>query len=281
MFTRIDWLSFSVTYEPPKSARVGSALNLVMAAIRQLAPMWDDASGMDESWGWGGGRKPYSTSWRSADGGFVVFFHPKLPHALVEISGRGCEALGQRASARAFLEVVRHRVTRIDIASDIETDIDPRAFAAKRAEGRFKSTSEVVSESGITCYVGSRSSNRYARVYRYAEPHKRAGLLRVEHVVKAEDAKSMVSYILENDAFLAQKALGEAFGWQHDAWIPEAQEAPEFRAFRSDRGGAKTIHWLANTVAPVIARLDREGTLSWLDFYHDFVLPLLSDEPPF
>lgn len=273
---KLDWLSFSFFqaenhYETDKEA-IEQAYQRLLEGVGE----GPDRFFTMQKWENGPGRKPYSTSRRTLDGSIAVFANAKLPHALVEFSGKGMTKLLHSQHAEGILLAAAERVTRIDLACDFKTETDPREFAKSREKGRFKSGSEIVSESGTTVYVGSKTSNRYARVYRYAEPHPRHELLRVEHVFKGEDAKTMLAYILN---FGYDKAAAQAqlmFGWKHADWNIEAAAETEVQAHREERGEAKTIYWLYDTVAPVIARLHNEGILNFGTFFSEAIAPKLS-----
>lgn len=278
MNVKLDWLSFSLWHdecplENDKHA-IRSAFNILCDRVGE----GPDEFFIHQQWETGPGRKPYSVSMRNSDNGIAIFANPKLPHFLIELSGKGCERMMRSPHAQAVIEAAADRVTRIDLACDILTDTDPRAFVAEREQGRFKSGSEMVSESGITCYVGSRTSQRYARVYRYSQPHPRAHLLRVEHVFKGEDARSSLAYLVENGYDLAAAQAARMFGWKHAAWDIAAASENELQAHRNERGEAKTIYWLYETVAPVLARLHREGILELGKFLEEAVFPRIDPE---
>jgi Uri superfamily endonuclease len=159
------------------------------------------------------------------------------------------------------LEAVAPHLTRLDIACDILTETRPLDFVTKRNPGRFKSHSEVFSESGETCYVGSKQSNRYARVYRYNAPHERAHLLRVEYVIRAEDAVLTANALLQSGQDAVAKSLGRQYGWYHEDWNVEDTSDARLVAYRPDRREGKTLYWLNDTIAPLLVRLAREGII--------------------
>lgn len=278
MQIKLDWLSFSFfqdeNHYDNDAEAIYYAYQKLLDGVGEDARLFFTA----QSWHNANGRKPYSTAWSNVDNSITLYANAKLPHALVEVSGKGMTRLLKSPHAEAILEACAERVTRIDLACDIECDTDPREFAAEREKGRFKSGSEVVSESGTTVYVGSKTSNRYARVYRYAKPHPRHHLMRVEHVFKGEDAKSMLAYIVQRGYTQAAQQAQFMFGWKHSDWTLTPAAEREINAYREERGEAKTIYWLYDTVAPVLARLHKEGKLSIEQFFDEAVKPLI--DPP-
>jgi hypothetical protein len=274
MLSHFDWFSFTLispvgkgTTEPTRLMQCVLALNAFLGDAL-YNPIF---SGLRPQLR--GGRKPYSVSYVDDVNGIGIYFHPRLDHFLVEVSGRGCAYLDSLNVSTPFLTAIAGRITRIDIANDILCDTDPRFFVADRSKGRFSAHSEVVSESGITCYVGSKTSNRYSRVYRYSDPHPRAPFLRVEFVVRAEDAKATALAVLEYGLNAVVTSLGEAFGWNHYTWNPGTPPAAELSVWRPERREGKTVYWLHETIAPLVARLHREGIIDANAWFADEILP--------
>lgn len=272
MLHKIDWLSFSVLITPAEDATEKDAFYAAAAAIHDLHQDIPEYLSLDAEWEPRNGRAPYRTSWHRPDEGVTIFTHPSLTHSLVEVSGRGCDAVQARGYMDALLAAVETRLTRIDIACDILTDVRPLAFSEQRNVKRFKAHSYVNSESGETYYVGARSSARYARVYRYNPPHERSHFLRVEHVIKAEDAKILARTIQAEGLASVVASLGQSFGWEHPEWRLDATPA-ELAAYRPDRREGKTLYWLADTVAPLLARLHNEGVIDLEAWVAEHVKP--------
>lgn len=266
MLIQLDWLSFTLPLPIDGMANDDIA---AVAAARHLSEFLGEhyrfisgAGDLEEQ----SGRRPFSRSYRSNSGNVSIYLNHKMSHFLVEFSGRGTKIIMQHEDAKSFLETVKSRVTRIDVACDIETSVNPLEFADKRKQGRFKTHSEIVSDTGTTYYVGSKESNRYARVYRYNDPHPRASLLRVEHVFRAEDAKKTLDYILANGLESAAAQCALMYKWEHEAWDITPATEREMTAYRPDRENANTIFWVHGTVAPLLARLIREGSLDLDEF---------------
>ena len=276
MQSRIDWLSFTGKRSVGEGDTEASALKDAISFLDDINPIILDALDWGDDWKWEKGRTPYRAAWRRGDNGVSIYVHPRLDHFLVEVSGRGCEALSDSPHAYEFLKAVADRLTRLDLACDMLSDTNPLDFVAQRDEGRFKSHSEFVSDSGTTCYIGSRTSNRYARVYRYNPPHERAHLLRCEFVVKSEDAKMTAKAILETDHYRVASTLGEQYGWRHPDWQPDAPSIEELKAYRPERREGKTLFWLADTVAPLLVRLSQEGTIDAEQWFKENVLRFLA-----
>lgn len=276
MIWRVDWISFSVVVNPAQDGNDRSAAYRAAEALQALHPDLVQWLRMGDDFTPERGRAPYNTSWVRDTPGLRIFTHPDLPHALFEVSGQGCDRLTLDGFMDGVLSAVAPRCTRVDVACDILTETRPIAFDKERSNGRFKSRSEIVSEDGETVYVGSRSSDRYARVYRYNPPHERSHFLRVEHVIKAENAQIMARAIPQKGLASVVASLGQAFGWEHADWSVNEDPA-EIAVYRPERREGKTLYWLADTIAPLLVRLHNEGVLDIADWLDTHVLPKLKD----
>lgn len=268
MIHKVDWISFTVDVGVGEGRQSQWMPGLIGDALRLLDPDAESLMGLHTEAIPSGGRKPYSTSlsWESQH--IRLFFHPNLPHALFEISGQGCDLLDLNGNLHSVLQLALNRLTRLDVATDMLTMVNPVDFTLARDVGRFKSSGYINSPSGTTCYVGSRSSDRYARVYRYNPPHDRSHLLRCEVQLKGMNARLAAQQILTTDVSSVAQALGTVFGWRHSAWQPSEDETVVLRSWRPERHLGKTEYWLNSQVAPVLRRLHRENILNvreWLE----------------
>jgi len=268
MRTHVDWLTFTM------SPRYGTydASNMTAgedyaAAIEQAWIATFDAETLAKAFGgvWEKAEKsraPYTDAWNLPEKGIVLYAGISLNHCCVEISGSGCERLIQAGLLEQILLAIQERITRIDVASDIETDISPTEFVAVLKHDRMRSSGHQLSASGETCYVGSRKSERYARVYRYFEPHPRAKYLRVEHVFRGDYARNVGRAIIDFGMDNVAGTAGKAFGWAHDTWQPNATTEVDLSIVKAERTTGSTVYWLVNQVAPAFKRLCAEGIIT-------------------
>lgn len=206
-------------------------------------------------------RAPYVDAWELKNAGISLFASPSLSHCCCEISGSGCERLINSGQMESIINAVSDRITRIDIACDIETDTSPVVFVEKLTHERMRASGTQISETGVTCYVGSQKSDRYARVYRYAEPHPRAHLLRVEHVFRKDYAKSVALACVSGDLQAVAEAAGRAFGWMHRDWDTGATNVVDISIVSPSRKAGNTVHWLIDSCAPAFKRLVESGDI--------------------
>src|ERR1044072_61430 len=206
-------------------------------------------------------RAPYTYAWEWKASNTVIFASPDLNHFTVEISGQGCEYLISVGVMEKGISAAADRVTRIDIASDVQTDVKPLEFVGKTKHKRMRSSGYQNSETGETCYVGSQKSDRYARVYRYSAPHPRQHLLRIEHVFRREAAKMVSRAVRDQGITTVTASAGDIFGWYHPIWELGGDVGVDLSPVKAERNGGKTITWLLTAVAPAFKRLVEDGTI--------------------
>lgn len=268
MHTQLDWISFTMSH----GSLPGGAGERTYAAMQDLEERFlprEVRAGMARYvWQAGKGRAPYSYCSRSQEAGCSIYFGAELTHTLYEFSGAGCGWLRENGLEEILLSAVGSRVTRLDIASDVETAVSPSDFVSAGVAGRMKSRGSFTSETGQTEYIGSQKSERYARVYRYAPPHPRADMLRIEHVLRRDHAKQAVEWILAYGVNYVQKQIGEGFGWQHPLWEPTEATVEPLRVARGSRDQNGTLRWLIKAAAPAFKKLVAAGLIddpaAWL-----------------
>jgi len=275
MFVSVDWLSFSFEMVASQQVMNFDLWGRVSECLNKQFPLAADMLIGGYEFIPRTGRAPYNSAQQRSDHGLTVFANQRLEHALVEVGGIGMDTLGGAAHELELIKSVAERVTRIDIAVDIFTDVRPDEFCSLRDAGRFKAWSESVSESGHTIYIGSRSSDRYARVYRYNPPHPRSQFLRVEHVLKAEQAKAAVPVMTAQGLDFFAQMLGKTFGWTHPCWDVSAESAEALKAWRPERRQGKTVAWLYSQVIPSMLKLHRDGVINLYEIWADEISPKL------
>lgn len=279
MRTHVDWITFtmSMAYADETSEAYANAI----------------ANGFEDMFGkellaeaFGGNwiknersRAPYTDSWQLGDNAITLFASPNLTHCCVEISGKGCENLIKASLLANVLSACADRVTRIDVATDIETTLRPVDFVEKVDHERMRTSGHVISDTGETCYVGSQKSDRYARVYRYNEPHPRARLLRIEHVFRREYAKKVAYEVTKAGIEDVAASAGKAFGWCHPIWDLAATNEVDLSVVKAEPTMGGTVFWLIKSVAPAFKKLVAKGIIPDPEkFLRDY---FLTDDSPY
>lgn len=213
-----------------------------------------------------GGRKLYGAGlfWKTE--GVNIWFGGHANHVLLEISGVGCQVLRDAETLEATLLGIVDRVTRLDIATDFETDVSPAEFVAHKAENRLRVTETHDTDTGETQYVGSKASERFTRVYKFRSPHPRSGVMRVETVLRSDYAKAGLAVLLADSLVSLVDSLGVTFGWTHALWTPEHSTADKLRASRADKEDAATLRWIYKSVKPALLKAHASGLLDLPEF---------------
>lgn len=275
----VDWLSIVVPLPGdtvPRSLPIGS-VNMVVVAKAGAAFLETVFTG--EGWQSRGGRRPYSDGYAN-DGRGIYVWGGGHPNVCIEFTGAGCQYLRDTDSLSTALSAFTGHITRLDIAIDSETDVRPIDFAKDRVEGRIKSFGTQKSESGETCYIGSKSSEQYARVYRYEPPHPRAKYLRIETVSRKHYANAAAQSILENGiSYAAQQTMNRyQFNQIEDIDTVDGNLPAPYR----DRTLSKTEAWLIKQAAPAFRKLVDAGEIEdpwvWL-FEHFWTEDMQKDVP--
>lgn len=266
MDAKIDYLSWTVMSDP-RGAGEGAPMQL--AALQIVADsnpaffLWaEETSG----WQGGGARGHYSTSMFNARHYASIRYGGSANHVLIEMPGTACQSARDLDHLDAIVEQAAPRLTRLDIAVDINGGIHPRTFVLAGYNERFKAYAEIVSAEGATEYVGSMKSDRYARVYKYNEPHPRAGLMRVEFVLRRDYAKNAAAELARRGLKELVALLGNTWGWRSEAWKPEATTDGKLRSSRADRHEPGRVRWLHQVVMPALVKADAEGLIDLDDF---------------
>lgn len=258
----IDWISFSMDATELAGTKVWSIQNnLDKLLLKELGDLWITMNSNIKSWELSSGRAPYKQSYRSGTG-ISLYYNVGIGHMLMEISGQGCDWLRSIGILADLVKRTCNRITRIDLAVDLTTTTSPAHFLAESQSARFKSRGTVTSDTGQTEYIGSRKSERYCRVYRYAPPHPRSDFLRAEFVFKKDNAKLFCQQAIECDFNLTALALGAGmvYGFEHADWSLHGDEIP-LTSYTPERRQGKTVMWLISQVAPAFKRMVQEGVI--------------------
>lgn len=214
----------------------------------------------------GPGRKGFQAGF--AIGNHTYIWGSKRGVVLIEHTGAGCELLQSAGILSTVMSEYAHRATRVDVASDILTEVMPADFVLKVSQTSGTTASgHQSSKTGETYYVGSRKSDRTCKVYRYFPPHPRAGFLRIEYTYRRKQAKVVAALLkLGKTADDIAIASGKRYGWQHECYQPEQSTDLEIQAWRPERRSGKTVNWLYSQCVPAVVRLVREGVLDLDEF---------------
>lgn len=191
------------------------------------------------------------------------------PHIFVELAGKACSNFESRDILLPLIARTSTRCSRIDFAVDIKCETTPFEFITQRHNKSFKSSGSKYSPTGGTEYIGGRTSERMARVYRYYEPHPRHTLLRVEAEYKGDAAKAGAKHL---STFGVQQACLDAhkpFGWIHPEYRPDASTQARITYRNYNPEDASTVRWLYGDVITALRKAVKHNLIDfeeWLNF---------------
>jgi DNA relaxase NicK len=273
----IDWYSFTVPLVGiPDSGEI-PVLKTILDVLRQyglgeyLDVLWTGDVEVFPSKGFYAFRAMDRTTKLSISYGGVN------NHVLIDCTGETCQHLRDADLLSGLIAFTHQRASRIDLTADIITDVRPLEFVASAANQSIKSRSNIVSDTGETAYMGSWTSDRFARVYRYDGDHPRSHLLRVEHVHRGKWAKAVAELCQELSLGEVLISCSEHYGWKHPVWQPGQVIESPLRAKKHDRDGAATLKWLNKAVAPALIRAHRDGLIDAIDWLRENVVDILDN----
>jgi len=220
------------------------------------------------TWSFGAGRKAYPRSVRSASGA-VLFYGAAAQPPLLELGGSACDAL--RLAGEQDTLVYNHweRFTRIDLAGDLESEISPEAFLAYGRSPRHKADGHDDSATGSTRYVGSPTSDRRLKVYRYYPPHPRSRFLRVEITLRRDLAKSAAAALADVPGSQVWQAACEPFSLKAPQWRLPSGSLRLQPTMKSEPTAASRLRWLIKQIKPAVIDAHKAGLINLTEWLSD------------
>lgn len=264
--TIIDWCAFTLpidhTEEQPQRYAFQQRVIRVVEVFAERLPAVMQFS--TEALVTATPQRPYRQAWACPNTGWRINADWKRKEVLIVFNGEACEMvrkIGRDAEQQVLLQVIESG-TRLDLATDIPTVLSVKDVEKAGWAKRITSTAYISSHTGDTLYIGSRFSGAFARVYRYAVPHPRASLLRVEHELKKEQARAVAQIAAVHGVAIAQRSVAAKFDYQHPIVAKNFEGTVEpIVTARHERTLAKTEIWLLTQCAPAFQRLVREGVI--------------------
>lgn len=202
-----------------------------------------------------------------------VFFGNINRHVYVECGGQACDYIRTLGFFEDFIKTIAPRTSRVDFAVDLENEVSVQQFIVNRQGQSFKAGGDIFSEDGETSYVGSWKGERFARVYRYHEPHPRAKKLRAEVVLRGVYAKQGMEITIAEGEVAAAMVAHKPFGWHHECWQPSIATDSKITSKRSDKESAGTIRWLNGDVVSALINAHESGLQDVNLWWETYVKP--------
>jgi len=273
MFTLVDYYSFTIPLkEPLGKAMFDADKQMAIRTFAQTVRISTFENGVEDNWETENAKGFYQTRLRHISADVTLSYGAINSHIFVELAGKACANFDSQDLLNQLIERTWERATRIDFAVDIKTEIAPKTFIEARSNKSFKSSGNKYSPTGGTEYLGGRSSERMARVYRYYSPHPRHEFLRVEAEYKGDAAKAASKHLVEAGVQQASLDAHQPFGWLHAIWDTGDCTATRitYRTFRPDT--ASTLVWLYGDVVSALRKATKTGLLDleeWLKFLRE------------
>lgn len=262
--TRIDWFSWTEANDAPLFEVEVQLEGLSRDFYRQWIGYWGTALPSLHEWVAVKPNNPYRRAIQCPEHGFRMEWGGGANTILIMCPGKACAHLAELGRLNDLVYRKANHCTRIDFAVDMLCTTKPAEFVNARTSKKHKNIAFHQSDEGETCYVGSWSSDRFARVYRYNPPHERANWLRAEHVFKGKQAKAFAHQVNIATADGAVAFVGDIYGWGHKVWVQPPttlEEKALFKAWIPERHASKTLKWLEEVCIASIVRLWNEGEI--------------------
>lgn len=280
MQCKLDWFSFTFPISPLGEKDNEYTLSHLLLAFHDHTAHRFLGVVTDSLWSWLAPVGFYRNRIQCPRTGCEIHWSGDNAYALFQASGQAVEKLLTQLDIKTIALSSNGRATRMDFAIDFVTDVPPSDFAERRDSGRIRASGRYTSETGETCYVGSRSGDRMARVYRYNPPHPRAHLLRAEVELKGDAAKIACDELTRSELTKVCLQAHLPFGWQHPLWRPGEAEISKLPARAYDREGAGTLLWLDQTVVPAIKKASEKGLINLSEWLTRHFPDEMSDSAP-
>jgi len=264
MIYSIDYYSYTIPTERPfVEGMFYEQHDTVINIFRTSFHSGEHAEQFAHNWEHEHGNKFYGHRLRHGNTDVALSFGQTNSHVLVEFDGKACQVLDAADLLLPIISLTHTRCSRIDFAVDIECKTAPKEFIAQNDNKSFKSSGNKYSPTGGTEYIGGRTSERMARVYRYYEPHPRHQFLRVEAEYKGDAAKAAAKYLSETDVQTACLAAHAPFRWRHADWSSDIATTAKITYRTYKPTDANTVYWLYGDVITALRKAVRKDLIDF------------------
>jgi len=267
---KIDYLSVTSSLLHVYDPITGESFNdpsLYAITACDAAALGPVLSTDQNAWRPAAGRSGYSHSAQHGLG-VRIFWGSQTARPLIEIGGAACDALDNARLLHPFL--IRHAetVTRIDLAADLTCELSPSEFLSYGRSSRHAASGRASSATGETEYIGSPTSDRRCRVYRYAPPHPRSDALRVEVVLRRELAREAATALTRHPLSVVYSQAAAPFDFRCPQWsLPKVFKEAR-KTLPNEPTAAGRLRWLEKQIRPAVLEAHRAGLIDlreWLE----------------
>lgn len=183
---------------------------------------------------------------------------------LASWSGQGCAWLRKVGRLDAMLALGERLASRVDVAFDRPMTAMPTNLVDITDTERPYMLSLWRSKEGETVYLGSMSSNKFARLYKYTEAgHEREGVMRLEVVFRDKQAQRICKTVREGKIMSIVHSEAERLGLLTllDGAHIDRQDLERISSYVKSRN-PNTIKWIETAVIPALLRLENDGDVA-------------------
>lgn len=263
----IDWLSYTLPWNSPRIKRLSPEVQVELICER--------ASGMIERWY--AERPLHGYRWQFVSvekPGLRVMISPRNHDMGVHVQFAGSALTGESVKDRLEYALESGgKVTRIDLAVDVAQAWDiPELYEIARSGGaktRTKKFALITSTEGTTLYAGSRTSEKFLRIYdKGAQTKSARPWTRIELECKGDFAQGISNFVRsEGLSAIPQIIRGFLDFTDFPAWSDLMDSNIERVSLPKVERHSNTRSWLLEQVAPALAKYAEQHP----DFLDQFV----------
>lgn len=262
----IDWLSYTVAWDAVND-EAWDTLDEQREAVGNLTEIYS-------GWTRAIPLHGYETAWLNEQHGHLRVMASRPGDRMgvhVQFPGQALKQDDPMNNVRRAAELAAS-VTRIDLAIDVYGEADPediyQAYHLGTATTRAQQCNMVTGTKGKTVYVGSRTSERYLRIYdKAAQTGYEGHWTRIEIELKDRAAKAAVKDLLAGGYGIIPATIAKFLKAPHIAWYVDALTREQTAiAPPQPKKTTDTRAWLMGTVAATLARESAKDAAFLLDF---------------
>lgn len=268
----IDWFEYTVHWTSPalQQYRNGYALDALATAITGHLAGWVKEKPCN--------GYPYVVSAADSPGIRVMATEPNARMGIhVSWSGSALREVNPMAVLK-MAERQDGKTTRIDLAVDVPEAMNPHSLYSrlekKEAVTSSRTHQKIQSNTGWTVYVGSRTSEKFLRIYdKQAEAGLDKPLTRVELECKGDYAEGITAYVLKHGYYHFPEIIRAYCDFpDYPVWVEHLTYPIVFEGVPKIEKRSDTKRWLMESVAPSLAKIVVEDH----DFYVSFLLKVMT-----
>lgn len=263
----IDWISYTAHHNTPALTRQfkNSNPSTIAAQVTPFGTRWIECKA----------RFGYTVGLECAEcPSAKVYMSPARPDMGVHVVLPGSAIrYGGLMLCHEFALHEGNSISRFDIAADVYEIWTGLSFEERFTRGEVETEAKkymhITGGSGWTFYVGSRTSEKYLRIYdKRAESKLDYDLTRVELECKGDFARGVAKYLMANGLSHIRSIIQSYCNFHtHERWVSAMLSPTPFVGLPRPERASNTRAWLLQTVAPALVKYAEQNEGFWADWY--------------